>query len=133
MKNLRLAAFIIIFVAIGAAGAWFLRPQAYRNAPGTQSPAPAAQPVALATPPPAAASVATPASIAAAATKTNVAIQDEKTIDFSSGKPVVKDSAEDKAIIANSVKEMNEAAAGITFGPAPKPAEPAAKPPAPPQ
>lgn len=131
MQKLRIAAFIIFFIAVGAAGAWFLRPQAYRNPPGTQSPAPAAQPAALATPPPAAASAATPANIAAAATKTDVAIQDEKTIDFSSGKPVVKDSADEKAIIANSVKEMKEAAAGITFGPAPKPAEPAKKPPAP--
>ena len=133
MQKLRIAAFIIFFIAVGVAGAWFLRPQALRNAPGTPPPASATQPAALATPPPASASAATPANTTAAAPKTDVAIQDEKTIDFSSGKPVLKDSAEEKAIIANSVKEMNEAAAGITFGPAPKPAQPAAKPPAPPQ
>jgi hypothetical protein len=126
MKKLGLAAFIIFFIAVGAIGAWFFRAQAYRNAPGVQNPRP--------TPPPAAATAPSPtASATGAAAKTEVAIQNEKTIDFSSGKPVVKDSAEEKAIIANSVKEMNEAAAGITFGPAPKPAEPAAKPPAPPQ
>jgi len=142
MQKLRIAAFIIFFIAVGAAGAWFLRPQAYRNAPGAQNPAPAAQPTALATQPLATPSPATPVATPASAIpaivnpsapKPEVAIQDEKTIDFSSGKPVVKDSAEEKAIIANSVKEMNEAAAGIRFGPAPKPAEPAAKPPAPPQ
>ena len=121
MKKLGLAAFIIFFIAVGAVGAWFFRAQAYRTAP-----APSAT-----TPSPAA---VTPPTTAAAATavspKPEVAIQNEKTIDFSSGKPVLKDSAEEKVIIANSVKEMNEAAAGITFGPAPKPA---AKPPAPPQ
>jgi len=108
---------------------WFFRAQAYRDAPGAKNPAPAAQPAALATLQPTVASATTPASANPSAPKPEVAIQDEKTIDFSSGKPVVKDSAEEKAIIANSVKEMNEAAAGITFGPAPKPAEPAAKPP----
>lgn len=139
MQKLRIAAFIIFFIAVGAAGAWFLRPQAYRNHPGPRNPAPAAPPAALATPP-LATPAATPATAIPATTNpattnpaTAVAIQNEKTIDFSSGKPVIKDSAEEKAIIANSVKEMNEAAAGITFGPAPKPAEPAAKPPAPPQ
>ena len=138
MQKLRIAAFIIFFIAVGAAGAWIFRPQARRaapaTAPATVTPpsvvaAPAAQTAALAGPPPAAPMAATSTSVAAATTKTDVAIQDEKTIDFSSGKPVVKDSAEEKAIIANSVKEMKEAAAGITFGPAPKPAEPAAKPP----
>ncbi len=63
--------------------------------------------------------VITPTS-ASSAQKTTVAIQDGKTLDFSSGKPVLKDSAEEKAIIEQSVKEMNEAAAGVTFGPVPK-------------
>jgi maltose-binding protein MalE len=44
-----------------------------------------------------------------------VAIQDGKTIDFSSGKPVVKDSAKEKAAIDKAVKEMEEAAKGVTF------------------
>jgi hypothetical protein len=60
-----------------------------------------------------------------------VAIQDGKTLDFSSGKPVLKDSADEKAIIEQSVKEMNEAAAGVTFGPAPKPPAPDPKRPTP--
>ena len=66
-----------------------------------------------------------------------VAIQDRKTIDFSSGRPVVKDSAQERAIIDAAVKEMDEAAKNVRFDPpAPrpaekKPAEPAATPPKP--
>jgi maltose-binding protein MalE len=44
-----------------------------------------------------------------------VAIQDGKAIDFSSGKPVIKDSAKEQAAIAKAVKEMEEAAQGVTF------------------
>jgi hypothetical protein len=54
-----------------------------------------------------------------------VDIQEGKTIDFSSGKPVVKDSEKEKAIIDAAVKEMDEATKGITFDPAP--AQPEAK------
>jgi hypothetical protein len=49
--------------------------------------------------------------------KPEVAIQDGKTIDFSTGKPVVKDSPEDKAAIDAAVKEMDEASKDVTFGP----------------
>jgi hypothetical protein len=49
---------------------------------------------------------------------TSAAIQDGKTHDFSSGKMVVKDSPDEQAIIARSVREMEEAASGVTFGPA---------------
>jgi hypothetical protein len=68
-----------------------------------------------------------------AAPSSMVAIQDGKTIDFSSGKPVVKDSPEEKAIIDRATKEMDEAARSVTFGPPPKPADekkPAEPPPA---
>ena len=57
--------------------------------------------------------------------KPEVAIQDGKTLDFSSGKPVVKDTAKEKAAIEKAVREMDEAAKGVTFGSPPaKPAEP---------
>jgi hypothetical protein len=60
-----------------------------------------------------------------------IAIQDGKTIDFSSGRPVVKDTAKEKASIEKSVKEMEEATKGVSFAPpAPKsgdPKKPAAK------
>jgi hypothetical protein len=53
-----------------------------------------------------------------------VAIQDGKTIDFSSGKPVVKDTAKEKASIDKSVKEMEEATKGVSFSsPVPKKTE----------
>lgn len=44
-----------------------------------------------------------------------VAIQDGKTIDFSSGNPVVKDSAKEKDAIEKAVKDMEEAAKGVIF------------------
>ena len=55
--------------------------------------------------------------------KTNppVAIQDGKTIDFSSGKPVVKDSAKEKAVIDAAVKEMDEAVKDMTITSPPAP------------
>ncbi len=47
--------------------------------------------------------------------KPEVAIQDGKTVDFSSGKPVVKDDAQEKAKIDRSVSEMDAAAKDVTF------------------
>jgi hypothetical protein len=52
---------------------------------------------------------------------------DGQTVDFSTGRPVVKDSAEDRAAIARAKQEMDEAVKGVTFGP------PAGKPPPPPE
>jgi hypothetical protein len=46
-----------------------------------------------------------------------MAIQDNATIDFSSGKPVVKDSAQEKAIIDAAVKEMDDAVKDVVFAP----------------
>lgn len=59
--------------------------------------------------------------------KPEVAIQEGKTIDFSSGRPVVQDDAKQKSAIEKSVKEMAAAAANVTFPPA-KPAEKKAEP-----
>jgi hypothetical protein len=44
-----------------------------------------------------------------------VPIQDGKTIDFSSGKPVVRDSAADKAAMDAAVKEIDAASKDVTF------------------
>ena len=44
-----------------------------------------------------------------------VPIQDGKTIDFSSGKPVIKDSSADKAKLDAAVKEIDEASKDVTF------------------
>ncbi len=53
----------------------------------------------------------------AKAPKPSVAIQDGKTIDFSSGVPLIKDDAKQKAALEKSLKEMEAAAAHITFPP----------------
>jgi hypothetical protein len=118
MKKPAAILFILGFIALGAALAWFMHPLRRSSNPTPVAPSTAPSTNASSTTPAGASTAAVPSP---AVPKPSVAIQDEKTIDFSSGKPVVKDSAEEKAIIANSVKEMNEAAAGVTFGPAPKP------------
>ncbi len=57
----------------------------------------------------------------------DVAIQDGKTIDFSSGRPVVNEDEKQKASIDKALKEMDEATQGVTFTPkesaTPAPAE----------
>ncbi len=54
---------------------------------------------------------------------------ERKTIDFTSGKPVVKDSAEDKAAIDAALKDMAEATKDVTFeAPKKKPELPPAPP-----
>ena len=50
-----------------------------------------------------------------------ITIQDGRTIDFSSGRAVVKDSAAEQAIIAAAVKEIDAAAHDVTFTPAAPP------------
>lgn len=40
-----------------------------------------------------------------------------KTIDFSSGQPVVKDTPEDRAAIEAALKDIAEATRNVTFGP----------------
>lgn len=46
-----------------------------------------------------------------------VAIQDGKTIDFSSGRAEVRDTPEDRAALESAVKEMEAAAKEVTFSP----------------
>lgn len=45
------------------------------------------------------------------------AIQDQKTIDFSSGQAQVKNEAADKTALEAGLKEIEEATKGVTFGP----------------
>jgi len=54
----------------------------------------------------------------------DLAKHDGQTIDFSSGRPVVKDSAADQAAIEQATREMAEAVKGVTFGPPAKKAPP---------
>jgi hypothetical protein len=68
----------------------------------------------------------TPAATPPVAETVDLANHDRQTVDYSSGKPVVKDSAEDRAAIDAALKDIAEATKGVTFDPPPKPAEPAA-------
>jgi hypothetical protein len=45
---------------------------------------------------------------------------DGKTINFSSGKPVITDTPEDKVAIRSALRDFTEAAKGVVFGPARK-------------
>ena len=102
MKSRALWIFVVAVVLVLAA-VWLWRSQ-------TAAPAPAAHP--------AGASSAIPGA-AAPKSKPEVPIEDGKTIDFSSGVPIVKDDAKEKAAIDRSVKAMEEAAKDVTFGPPP--------------
>lgn len=53
---------------------------------------------------------------------------ERKTIDFSSGQPVVKDSPEDQAALEAALRDIAEATKGVTFEATPKPAEPTKQP-----
>jgi hypothetical protein len=50
-----------------------------------------------------------------------VPIQDGKTIDFSNGSPVVRDSAADKDALDRAVREMDAASKTVTFSAEPTP------------
>jgi hypothetical protein len=57
-----------------------------------------------------------------------VPIQDGQTIDFSQGRPVIKDDAADKARMDGALRQIDEATQGVTFpaavpagGPTPTP------------
>ncbi len=76
-----------------------------------------ARPAPSAVPPPVAAKPAPAPPVS----HPEVPIQEGKTIDFSSGKPVVKESTDDKAVIDTAKKEMDEATKNITFEPTPAP------------
>ena len=70
------------------------------------------------------ASPAKPATVATPAEPVDLTKHDGQTIDFSSGKPVVKDSPEDRAEMEKAAKEMEEAAKEVSFGPPAKKKEP---------
>ena len=47
---------------------------------------------------------------------------DGETIDFSSGKPMVKNTPEDKAALEAGIRDIADATKDVTFGPTPPPA-----------
>ncbi|HEY8994365.1 MAG TPA: hypothetical protein VIM71_06880 [Lacunisphaera sp.] len=128
---------VLLALLVGAMGfvLWYVID---RRAKNRAAPAPA-----LATQPPGPTPAGPPvgtksaASVLPVATTTKVlpanepvalgtATTERKTVDFSSGKPVVKDSAEDKAAIDAAMKDIAEASQSVTFDSPPKqPAQPA--------
>lgn len=108
-----------------------------RDVPATPVPAavqsPAAPPAGTAPTPTPVVPVVTPPPPAAA--PVDLTQHDSQTIDFSSGSPTVKDTAEDRAAIEQARKDMAEAVKGVTFGPPAKkavpPPEKSAEPPKP--
>lgn len=52
-----------------------------------------------------------------------VAIQEGKTIDFSTGKPEIRDTPEDRAALEKAKAEMDEATKDIVFEPTKKPVD----------
>ena len=68
-----------------------------------------------------------PPAPAAAGTRSYVPIQDGKTIDFSNGRPVIRDSTADQAAMNAAVKDMDEAVKNVSFAPLPPSAAPAKK------
>jgi hypothetical protein len=106
------ALWLILAVAAFAIGLAFkLRRPPTPPAPVTAKPAPFR-------PPPSASPFSPPPNQAAAPKpKPFVAIEDGKTLDFSSGAPILKDTAQEKAIIDKSLKEMEDALKNVSFGP----------------
>src|SRR5581483_4994517 len=62
-----------------------------------------------------AAAAAPPAPPTMPRPKPEVPIQDGKTIDFSTGAPVIKDNPADQAALERSLREMDAAAGTVTF------------------
>ena len=140
MKDRAVWAFLV-FAVLVLGGIYLLRK---KPAPAPTPPAPGVTRL-VAPSTPVAAPASTPASVTpplpgpaapvvrAGRSGEPVTIQDGKTIDMSSGRPVVRDDARSRAAIDKSVKEMEEAAKDVTFGPRPampaeKKTEPAPKP-----
>lgn len=109
MKNKELGIFVALLL-VGLAVMYFmLRPRPAVPAETRRATVvPAARPV-------------TSTSAVAAPAPAVVPITDRKTIDFSTGRPVVSQSAADLAEMARAEREMAEAAKGVTFGPAKPP------------
>lgn len=64
---------------------------------------------------PAAEKVVGPVVTTAPAEPVDLAKHEAKTIDFSSGKPVVKDTPEDRAALQQGLKDIEEATRDVTF------------------
>jgi len=122
-RSKELFVLLALFVIMVAGTLWYVvdrraknraRPPAAATHPGAPAPALASSPAPLIE--------RTPAEPVALGTKET----EHKTIDFSSGQPVVKDTPEDRAALEAGVRDIADAAKDVTFTPE-KPAEPPKK------
>lgn len=119
---------VLVLLGVIAGGVYFLRSRSVR-APAGPAPAAVAPVPAIQSPPPAAPGPAPAPAVAGPTVQAGrsgvpVPLQDGKTIDMSSGRPVVRDDAASRAAIEKAKKEMAEAAAEVTFKSQPAPAQP---------
>ncbi len=77
--------------------------------------------------PPVAARTLAPEPPARAAEPVDLTQHERETIDFSSGRPVVKNTPADQAAVDAALQDMAEATKDVTFKASPPPAEPAKK------
>jgi hypothetical protein len=112
--------FWLLVTALVAAGIYFAtRPGSPATSPAIARPAEPGTSPANAMANPVSRPIVSPASPAVSPTSSGVAIEDRKTIDFSSGKPEVRNTDADKAAVDAAVKEIEAATKDVTFGPAP--------------
>jgi hypothetical protein len=116
---------VLLVLLVGAMGfvLWYVID---RRAKNRAAPPPAARHLAPEPPPAGTTTVLPPGEPVVLGTPQT----ERKTIDFSSGQPVVKDSPEDQAALEAALRDIAEASKEVTFEPAPKtqPAEPTKRP-----
>jgi hypothetical protein len=134
MKDRTIWAFLA-FALLVLGGIYLLRSGPSKSAPVTTTApasatlttgpvaAPASSPTTAASTPARASTTATGPELQLGRNGQRIPIQDGKTIDMSSGRPVVQDDARSRATIEKAVREMEEAAKSVTFRPTPAPAE----------
>lgn len=110
---------IVLLVIMVVGVLWYVFDRRAKNRAVPEVP-PSAQ---TAKPAPAATPLARPVGVAPvfSTPRGPMEIPDGKTLDFSSGRAVVKDTPEDQAKLAKALKEMEEAARTVTFDPLPVP------------
>ena len=100
--------FVLLALLVGAIGfvLWYVADRRARQSAAPATPPKAVGPVAGETPP--------------AGEPVDLTKVDGQTVDFSSGRPVVKKGGEDEAAIAAAKKDMDAALAEVSFAPAKK-------------
>lgn len=101
-RSKEIVVLLVLLVSVMAFVLWYVRGRRaeLRAKPATEK---FVGPVATTTPP------------APTAKPVDLEKHDAKTIDFSSGKPVVKDSPEDRAALEAGLKDIEEATRNVTF------------------